>query len=460
MHKLALFIFSALLLQGCYEFTKPSNELKRILQEGKIVIATEYGANSYFLQNDIPSGFEYELASGFAQFIGVELEVKPFYNNSLMLKQLQNENIDIIASQFSFAPETLSQYKLGPAYQYYSQQVVIHRSQRKLSDINEISGKVYVQRYSQQAAIMQKHHKSVDANRLNWQQVEQYDDEELLLLVAERKIDATIANSALVNVMRRRYPQIKMGLDLETSSAQHWLMHINQDDSLLGALLEYFGELQSSGEFSRLQEKYFGHIREFDYVDTRAFIAAIETDLPQYQPWFEQYSGNFDWQLLAATSYQESHWQKHARSPTGVRGLMMLTLPTAKEVGITSRLDPEQSIRGGATYLRNLYDRIPARISDPDRIYFALAAYNLGLGHVEDARVLTQRKGFDPDLWVDVKQHLPLLKQKKYYQNARYGFARGDVAVKYVENIRRYYDSLMYITNATASAEESEIDIN
>jgi membrane-bound lytic murein transglycosylase F len=460
MSKFAFLIITTILLQGCYEFTKPSNELKRILEEGKIVIASEYGANSYFLQNDMPSGFEYELAAGFAEFIGVELEIKPFYTNSLMLKQLQQQHIDIIASQFSFATDTLSQFKLGPAYQYYSQQVVIHRSERKLSDIKEMTGKVFVQRYSQQATIMQKHHQNTNINRLNWQQVEQYDDEELLLMVAEKKIDATIANSALVNVMRRRYPEIKMGLDLETSSTQQWLMHPHQDDSLLGALLEYFGELQRSGEFSRLQEKYFGHIREFDYVDTRAFIAAVETDLPEYQPWFEQYSGDFDWQLLAATSYQESHWEKYARSPTGVRGLMMLTLPTAKEVGITSRLDPEQSIRGGATYLKKLYNRIPARISDPDKTYFALAAYNLGLGHVEDARILTQRQGFDPDLWVDVKQHLPLLKQKKYYQNARYGFARGDVAVKYVENIRRYYDSLMYITHATTSAQSSNIETN
>lgn len=218
MSKFAFLIITTILLQGCYEFTKPSNELKRILKEGKIVIASEYGANSYFLQNDMPSGFEYELAAGFAEFIGVELEIKPFYTNSLMLKQLQQQHIDIIASQFSFATDTLSQFKLGPAYQYYSQQVVIHRSERKLSDIKEMTGKVFVQRYSQQATIMQKHHQNTNINRLNWQQVEQYDDEELLLMVAEKKIDATIANSALVNVMRRRYPEIKMGCTTHLSA--------------------------------------------------------------------------------------------------------------------------------------------------------------------------------------------------------------------------------------------------
>ena len=433
-------------IYGCYDYAKPSNELKRILQEDKIVIATEYGANSYYLQNDQPSGFEYELAQGFADFIGVKLEIKPYYSDGNMLKDLQHQRVDVIASQFAFSAETLTQFKLGPAYQYYTHQVVVHRNARSLSALEQLSGKVYVQRNSQQAAILQAQLPETDNDALNWQQVDQYDDEELLLMVAEQKIDATIANSALVNVMRRRYPAIKMGLDLNVTAAQQWLLHPHQDDSLLGALLEYFGQLQQSGEFSRLIDKYFGHIREFDYVDTRAFLAAVEEQLPTYQPWFEQYSGEFNWQLLAATSYQESHWKRNARSPTGVRGLMMLTLTTAKEVGIESRLDPEQSIRGGATYLRSLYNRIPARINDPDKLYFALAAYNLGLGHVEDARILTQRKGFDPDLWVDVKQHLPLLKQKQHYQKTKYGFARGDVAVKYVENIRRYHDSLMYIS--------------
>ncbi len=436
-------------LSGCFEFTKPNNELKRILSEGQIVIATEYGANSYYLQNDLPSGFEYELAAGFARFIGVELRIQPYYSEAIMLKDLTNQKVDILASQFSFSNETTAKYKLGPAYQYYTHQVVIHRNQRSLRDLSQLSGKVYVQRNSQQAAILQASdalNAAVINDTLNWQQVDQFDDEELLLLVADEKITATVANSALVNVMRRRYPEIKMGLDLQIDAAQQWLLHPYQDDSLLSALLEYFGHIQQNGEFSRLQDKYFGHIREFDYVDTTAFIRAVETVLPTYRPWFEQYSGVFDWQLIAATSYQESHWKPDAISPTGVRGLMMLTLPTAKEVGVQSRIDPQQSIQGGALYLQRLYARIPDRISNPDKIYMALAAYNLGLGHVEDARVLTERFGYDPDLWVDVKQHLPLLRQKQYYQQTRYGFARGDVAVKYVENIRRYHDSLMYIT--------------
>ena len=123
----------------------------------------------------------------------------------------------------------------------------------------------------------------------------------------------------------------------------------------------------------------------------------------------------------------------------------MMTLPTAKQMGVTNRLDPEQNIRGGSKYLRRLLKRVPERIPFPDRLWFAVASYNIGWGHVEDARVLTQRHGGDPDKWIDVRKRLPLLKQRKYYKKARYGYARGDEPVRYVDNIRRYYHSLVWL---------------
>jgi membrane-bound lytic murein transglycosylase F len=124
---------------------------------------------------------------------------------------------------------------------------------------------------------------------------------------------------------------------------------------------------------------------------------------------------------------------------------MMLTLDTASDWDVSDRVDPEQSIRGGSRYFASLLSRIPARIGNPDRVWMAMAAYNIGMGHLEDARVLTERQGGNPDLWVDVKRRLPQLRQKKYYRTTRYGYARGDEAMQYVENIRRYYDSLVWL---------------
>jgi membrane-bound lytic murein transglycosylase F len=176
-------------------------------------------------------------------------------------------------------------------------------------------------------------------------------------------------------------------------------------------------------------------------------MAQMRERLPEFRPLFEQASERtgLDWRLLAAVSYQESHWNPRAVSPTGVRGLMMLTNRTARQLGIEDRNDPRQSVSGGARYLRSMIERLPERIEHPDRLWLALAAYNIGLGHLEDARVLTERQGGDPDRWADVRGRLPLLTQKKYFSQTRFGYARGYEAANYVENIRTFYEILVWM---------------
>ena len=164
-----------------------------------------------------------------------------------------------------------------------------------------------------------------------------------------------------------------------------------------------------------------------------------------------------DWRLLAAIGYQESHWDRDAVSPTGVRGIMMLTRAAAKDMDIADRKDPEQSIRGGARYLARMLQRIPERVPEPDRTWLALAAYNVGYGHLEDARILTQKNKGNFDRWVDVKESLPLLSQKKWFKQTRYGYARGREPVRYVDNIRTYYDILVWLTEEQPDNPEAVI---
>ena len=179
-------------------------------------------------------------------------------------------------------------------------------------------------------------------------------------------------------------------------------------------------------------------------MGSHTFNRNMRKTLPNYQALIQQVADEYqlDWHLLAAIAYQESHWNPLATSPTGVRGMMMLTLPTARELGVENRLDPLQSLRGGARYLKNIKRRLPQRIAEPDLTWFALAAYNIGMGHLEDARVITQRLGANPDVWVDVMAHLPYLQKSKYYKTVRHGFARGTEPVTYVQNIRHYYSIL------------------
>ena len=165
--------------------------------------------------------------------------------------------------------------------------------------------------------------------------------------------------------------------------------------------------------------------------------------LPDLRPLFEKYASEIDWKLLAAISYQESHWDPLATSPTGVRGLMMLTRNTAQSLGLSDRTDAEQSISGGMRYIQDMMTKVPESVPQEERIWFALAAYNMGYAHMLDARALTAKQKGNPDSWADVKQRLPLLSQKPWYSKLTYGYARGHEAYTYVENIRKYQISLV-----------------
>lgn len=239
-----------------------------------------------------------------------------------------------------------------------------------------------------------------------------------------------------------------------------WAYNYSDDDSLATAIETFFDEIEQDGRLEQLIHRHYSHVEKFNYSDIRTFTRRIETHLPQFEALFKQASVEvgIDWRLLAAIGYQESLWNARAKSPTGVRGLMTLTLTTAKQMKVKNRLDPAQSIRGGSKYFASVLKRIPARIREPDRSWFALAAYNVGLGHVEDARarIITQSRGGDPDRWIDVKESLPLLARKKWYKKTKYGYARGWEPVKYVENIRQYFDYLTgFETKALREASES-----
>tara|TARA_B100000161_G_scaffold253331_1_gene213750 strand:- start:15 stop:650 length:636 start_codon:yes stop_codon:yes gene_type:complete len=177
-------------------------------------------------------------------------------------------------------------------------------------------------------------------------------------------------------------------------------------------------------------------------VERNIFERKMNKQLPKYIDYFKKHTRNsiFSWQLIAALSYQESHWNHKAVSKTQVKGLMMLTKNTANYIGVKNRLDPNESVYGGVKYLENLFNRLPTSIVGSDRIWMALAAYNVGLGHLEDARIITQRFGGNPNYWSDVKKYLPLLSKKRYYKKTKYGYARGNEPVIYVERIKAYLD--------------------
>lgn len=456
LHQITIIVSMILLtitLAACTPQTKGS-KLQQIIDRGALRVGTLFGPTSYYLDAQGAAGFEYELAKQYADYLGVELEVLPSYSLGELFPKIDSGEVDILAAGLSITDNRLSKYRFSPSYSDISQKLVFKQGNIRPRDIDDLKGLFMVSSDSSHAehlAFLKKEHPE-----LAWQESDEFDTDELLLKVLNGEIDYTIADSHTLAVNRRYYPNIALGFTIKDESPIAWVLNKYDDDSLLASLVEFFGEAHHNGTILALDDKYFGHIEKFDYVDTKLYLKAIEQTLPKFEPLFKKYEQELDWRLLAAISYQESHWNPSARSPTGVRGLMMLTLPTAKQMGVKSRLDAEQSIQGGAKYFRRMIDRIPARIPSPDRIWFALASYNIGWGHLEDARIITQRQGGDPDRWIDVKARLPLLKQKKYYKNTRYGYARGDEPVVYVDNIRRYYDTLVWVDEQRQALEKQQ----
>ena len=254
------------------------------------------------------------------------------------------------------------------------------------------------------------------------------------------------------------YPELRAAFDLGKPEPLAWAFPKTGNDAIYREAIKFFNRIRHDGTINQLIERYYGHVSSFDYVGTRTYRKHISSRLPEYQPLFKEAGNRYgiDWRLLAAMAYQESHWDPHAVSPTGVRGIMMLTRATATHLGVTRRTDPVQSIDGGARYLARLLKSIPERIGEPDRTWMAVASYNIGFFHLEDARVITQKQGGNPDSWKDVKKSLPLLRQRKWYKQTKKGYARGDEAVTYVKNIRSYYDILMWQTDKERS--QAELD--
>ncbi len=434
------------LAPGCSE---RRSHIEAIKHRGVLHVVTRFGPTTYYFDKDGETGLEYKLISLFAERLGVDVELIVADNETEMIDYLNTGKADIAAAGLVADHAVDPPLEYGPGYQWVTKQVVYRNGHKRPSSLDEIgpdqlhlAGDTLGE--AQLARLKSKH------PSLSWRIHRDKNHHDLLAMIEKGEIRYTIAYSNELAHSRLLNPEIRAAFNLTTPQPLRWAVKKTpQDDSLIKAIRQFHDEVNDNGQLAALIQQFYGPITFFDYVDSRKFIDRYFNRLPDLQPHFENAATEFgfDWRLLAAVSYQESHWDKDARSVTGVRGLMMLTLTTAKQLGVTDRLDPEQSIWGGAKYLSSLIKRVPQRIGEPDRTWLALAAYNVGYGHLEDARVLTQKNGDNPDDWSKVREHLPLLSEKKWYQQTRHGYARGREPVEFVANIRKYYTALVQLTH-------------
>lgn len=433
---------AALLWFNAYWQVSHSSQLEQIKARGELRVGTINLAPAYTVDNGGPGGIDYELTSLFADYLGVKLVIEPQKNITDLFSSLEKNDVDMVAAALIYNPDRMDKFRVGPAYYSVSQQLVYRQGTKKPGNLDSVPESLSVADGAAHLATLNYLQRTKHPN-LQWQVVQNQSTRELLRQVANGSIEYTIADSVTASAFQRVYPQLAIAFDISEEEPVMWYLQNSNDDSLYAAMLDFFDSISEDSTLARLEEKYLGHIGGFDYVDARTFVKAIESTLPEFQHLFEKYATeNVDWRLLAAVSYQESHWNPLATSSTGVRGLMMLTRSTAESLNVTDRLDPEQSIRGGIVYIESLLKRVPESIPEDERIWFALTAYNMGFGHMQDARLLTDIQKADPNRWADVKQRLPMLTQRNYYKQTKYGYAKGYQAYRYIENIRRYKASL------------------
>ncbi len=439
---IGLAILFSVVLNAC---TPHKNLLQQVRSSGELRAVTRNAATTFYEGPHGPTGMEYDLLQRFATYLNVKLTLITSDDLKDILEKVEDGDAQVAAAGLTITEDRKQKVLFAPAYQSITQQLIYNRKNSRPRNLVDLkAGKIEVIANSSHVERLAQIKQTW--KNLNWEENTTAGASELMNLVAEKKIDYTVADSNEFSINRRYYPQLSVAFNISQPQQLAWAFKNGKDRSLYNKAVTFFNNLKHSGELASLIERHYGHINRYDYAGTYTYMYHVNNRLPKYQVMLTDAAqkNGIDWRLLAATAYQESHWNPRAKSPTGVRGMMMLTKATAQQLGVTVRTDPEESINGGAEYLRSLLDRLPAEIDEPDRTWLALAAYNVGYGHVKDAQLITEQRGGNPYKWEDVKKSLPLLRRRKWYKTTRHGYARGLEPVKYVENIRSYYDILRW----------------
>jgi len=438
--KVSIGVSAVTLLGTCSPLPSLIDQIKTL---GELRVVTRNSPLAFYRAADgQPQGPEYELARLFADDLGVRLKITPVSSYAEIYAALNTGRAHVAAAGLKVPVQRVAGVVFGPAYQRVREHLIYRRGATRPGSLAEIgTGTLEI-------AAGSSHAKSLNAARnslpgLVWVENSGTDSQSLLSGVADGTIDFTIADSTEFAIAHDAHPDLRIAFDFPGSQAVAWAAS-TRDPQFLRDMSEYFARLRGSGELAAIVQRYYGRTADTEFARAPGFMQHLQSRLPLYRKWFEEAAeqSSQDWRLLAAIGYQESKWNPQAASPSGAKGLMQLTMESASAVKVANPTDARQSIFGGARYFRQIYEKIPAHVSEPDRTWFALAAYNIGYGHLEDARVLAQRAGRDPDSWDEVREFLPLLEQEYWYSQTLNGFARGSQPVHYVDSVRGYRDLL------------------
>ncbi len=418
--------------------------LEQIRLEGELRVATRNNPTAYYLGASGPEGLEYRLAARFAASLGVPARFIPLESPAKVLAAVASGRAHIGAAGLAITPDWQRLVAFSRPYQQLKLHLIHRRDQPRPTgpdgmgtrSLGVVAGSAHAQ------AIAAVAHSTP---ALRFEAVPGVDTLDLLDRVWNGELDTTVADTNEFSLTRNYHPELRIAFNLPGFEQLAWALP-HGDDALRARVDDFLVATQL--EMPALIARYYAPSERFDYDSARSLVRHVQDRLPALQGYFQSTAHEFDqdWRVLAAIGYQESKWDPEAVSPTGVRGVMMLTAETAAAVGVLDRADAGQSIRGGAIYLQQMRETIPERVPEPDRTWLALAAYNIGYGHLEDARVLTQTLGKDPDSWQDVRDSLSLLSQERWYTQLKRGYARGWEAARFVDHVRGYLDVLEWVS--------------
>ncbi|MEP2911499.1 MAG: membrane-bound lytic murein transglycosylase MltF [Parvibaculum sp.] len=433
-----LVLFGANHLLYLYVYVPPVPQgIENIKKSGTLVVLAREAPTTLYEGADGRTGFEYEMMKRLAKSLGVAVEFRIYETEQGVMDALAARKGHVAAAGLAVTEARKAAFAIGAEYEDVTQQLACRRAGGLPDNINDINGlSVAASAGTPAAEALAVAAEGAEDVALH---LEDQPAEELLARVVNGDYDCAAVDSLTLKVVNPYHPEIAEAFDISDEMPLGWFLAPGSED-LKDHFRAWFAGTKKSGALAALERRFFGFLPLFDYVDIRAFKRAVDDRLPDYEKVIRRAArqNGLSWQLLAAVAWQESHWNPEAKSPTGVRGFMMLTAQTARELGVEDRLDPVESIEAAARYLADLKGRLPVSIEEPDRTWFMLAAYNMGLGHVYDARALAARLGRDRDSWTDLRRVLPLLNNAAYAETLKHGRARGGQAVHFVQQVRTY----------------------
>lgn len=435
-------LFVIALAGGCGK-APAHRSLEDILKSGQITVITRNNAHCYYVYREQAMGFEYDMAQAFADFLGVKLNVETAHSWEEMIPSLTEDGGDFIAASMTITPERKKDVIFSDGYREIQQHIIVHRNNGDVNTVEDLSGRtVHVRRgtsYESRLSALQQ--EGID---LKIKLHEDAPTGELIGRVAANDIEVTVADSNIALLNRRYYPKIRVSAAISEKELLGWAVARNAVD-LRAQINLFLKVIGNNGQLDEIYKRYYADVETFDYLDLAAFHRRIKSRMPTYRRIIQKAAAKhgFDWRLIVAQIYQESHFNPKAQSTKGAYGLMQLTSRMADSFDVKDIFDPVQNIEAGTRYLKELFDRFD-KASGSDRLFIAIAAYNIGLGHIWDARDLARERNLDPNRWSSLVETLPLLMYYKYNKNTKHGYARGTEPIKYIKQIVIYYDILKH----------------